>query len=233
MAALIYLYRLPQTLLPLAAAFFVLTSTACVAPLRNDPAAAELLWQKAEDEYESRNFAAAAQSLALASEADPSDLTLAVRYGELLEITNNPSGAASVYQAAVQRAPQGDSLRLELLYRLALVQFLKLADTTAGNTTLTQLPATDPRRAILTAAQSLAQGDPRTALLEINRLCEHPLAQPLAARTAYIAALAYLKLGEKDQATAALFRAINLAGKSQIAFDIETIWVQLKGPTGH
>lgn len=221
-------------LLPLAAVLFFFTLTACqIRPVKSDPDAALRLWSQAEERLDARDFAAAADSMAQAAAADPTNLQLAYRRGEILEMNADPDGAAAIYQEALQRATPADPLRLELAYQLALVQCFKLQHPGEAARYQSQLPASDPRHSILTAALAIASNNPRTALLQLNLLRNQPLAQPIAARAAYVAAVAYLRLGEKEQATAALYRAINLAGKTLIAYDIEQLWQQVKGTATH
>lgn len=214
-------------LLPLAAALLLLGLAACSAP-RPDPATAQRLWSEAEQQFEARDIPAAAALGTRAAAADPGNLQLALRLGDWREMANDPHGAAAAFRSALKHAPASDPLTSELHYRLALLQILKLKTPTEASASLVRFATADPRRGLLEAALSLAANAPRTTLQQLNALRIQPLPQAAAARASYLAALAYVQLGDTAQATAALYRAINLAGKTIVAFDVEQLWRQLK-----
>lgn len=221
-------------LLTTAATLLLFTLAACQFHTgQTNPETALQLWAQAEQFYQTRDYAAAADTMDRARSSDPDNLHLQQRYAEFLEMNADPAGAAAVYRETLQRVAPHDPLRLDLIYQMALLQALKLRQVDGSSQSLAQLPTTDPRHGVLAAAQALAGDDARGALQHLNALRSQPLEQPMAARVAYVAALAYLKLGEREQAVGALYRAINLAGKTLVAFDIEQLWRRLKDDAAH
>lgn len=214
---------------------FMLPCTGClfISP-KPDPARAELLLAQGEAKAEERDFAAAADTLADAVAANPADGSLRLRHGELLEMCDKPQQAASAYAAglAAKGLAADDPWREELAYRQALVTALKLQQPETARQLLAQIPETDVRRRDLQAVLALAGKDPRGALNILNEVRKDGLDSNMAARISYHAALAYLQLERTDLATVALYQAINHAGKSLVAWDIEQLWKGISAGSG-
>lgn len=218
----------------LGAGLILLLCAACLFPsAQPDPARAEMLRAQGEIQAEERDFTAAAVSLADAVTANPADGSLHLRLGELLEMSDKPQQAADAYAAGLASSAGTDGpWHSELAYHQALVVALKLQQPEAARRLLANFPATDVRYRDLQAVLALSENDPRGALTILNDVRKDGLDSIMAARISYHAALAYLKLERIDLATAALYQAINHAGKSLVAWDIEQLWKKLNAGSG-
>lgn len=214
---------------------FVLPCTGCLfPPPKPDPARAEMLRAQGDAQAEERDFAAAAATLADAVKFNTADGSLHLRLGELLEMSGKPQQAADAYAAglAAEGLAADNHWRGELAYRQALVAALKLQKPETARQLLTNLPETDVRYRDLQAVLTLVDKNPRGALTILNDVRKDGLDSNMAARISYHAALAYLLLERTDLATVALYQAINHAGKSLVAWDIEQLWKEINAGSG-
>lgn len=211
-----------------ASLFLVVLFSSCLKTSPVDPQLALTLTQQAEDLFRIQDYSGAATTMAAAVAADPANLPLSLRLGELYEFTDRPDKALAVYAVISMDIGTAASLRDEASYRAALLLLLKLDRPGEAGTFLDRLPAKSPRRGDGEGVRMLVSGDPRRALILFNELSQHPLEQSVGARVAYHAALCFGRLNSLPEAFAALYQAINLAGTSIIARDIERYNDELK-----
>lgn len=196
--------------------------SACL-PAKSSPEQARGFQNEAENLFDQSQIPAALAAMRKAADADPTDVRIASRLGELHEFVDQAETALNIYRKVLGRADLPGALREELTYRSALICMLKLNRREAAATLYATL-SPGPRRTDLQAVMLLADGNPRGALTLLNTVREQPLEQTLAARVALHAARAYLALGSADEALALLYQAINLAGRSSVTRDIERVW---------
>jgi tetratricopeptide (TPR) repeat protein len=193
-----------------------------------DPQRAQTLQSQAEGQFAIRDFAAAAATMTEAVAADPTNLELALRLGEFHEFLNHPDQAFAVYTKAAASDNPANPWRNEATYRAALLLMLRLDRAPDARPLLDRIPADTPRRKDGEAVLIMVNGDPRLALTLFNQISQQPLEQFVGARVAYHAALAFGRLNAIPEAYGALFQAINLAGRSIIAQDVERYRDELK-----
>jgi tetratricopeptide (TPR) repeat protein len=200
--------------------------SACL-PAKSSPEQARGFQAEGENLFDQSQIPAALVAMRKAADADPTDVQIASRLGELHEFVDEPEMALNIYRKVLGRTGLPSALHEELTYRSALICMLKLNQREAAATLYALLPP-GPRRTDLQAVMLLADGNPRSALTLLNTVREQPLEQTVAARVALHAARAYIALGSADEALALLYQAINLAGRSAVTRDIELVWSDLK-----
>lgn len=200
-----------------------------------DPAAAQAHRNRAENLIFTKDYPAAAQELALAIHANPDDGDLYLRHGEVLEALGKNREARATFEKGRKIVAPGDALREELTYRLALLLVAKLDETVTAQKLMDELPEGAVARRDVEATLALNEGRGREALRLLNEALEQKPTRERAARILYHAAQAYRLLGDNDNATGALYQAINLTSALALTADIEALWHTLKDsdPTGH
>ncbi len=198
-------------------------------PLRLDRLTAEQHLAQAETFKGKRDYASSAKSLGKALHKRPTDGSLYLQHGEMLEVSGQPERARKTYLKGLETTLDDDLSRNDLNYRLLQLLTLKLADPESAAPLLKAVAAGSAQH--LDARGCLAYGLKRyqEALQLFAQAQEHTTEQDLSARLLYHSALAYHQLGDDDNAMLALFHAINRAQSLGVSKDIEYFFNDLKG----
>ena len=194
-----------------------------------DPLSVEQHLTRAETLQAKRDYTAAADSLANAIRQRPTDASLYLRHGELLEAAQNPERAEKTYRKGLETVPVDAITRPELNYRLLQLLALKLEKPEQAAALLPTLPADSVRQIDARGCLAFGRGRHQDALRLFEQARERSTDQDLTARIFYHAALAYHRLGDDDHAMLALFNGINLALSLGVSKDIEYFFNDLKG----
>lgn len=199
-----------------------------LAPPGAGPLSPEEHLDRAAKRIRVRDYAGAAGEVEQALRQRPSDARLYLRLGDLLEAQGRDRKARKTFTRGLQTLPAGADGRIEIAYRLALLESLKLDRPEAARNLLPLLPDGSPQQQDLLGVLTLKKGLNREALILFNRILENPLDKETGARILHHAALAYQALGDDDNASKALYNAINYTENLALIQDIEMLWQKLK-----
>jgi len=199
--------------------------------LRPDRLSVEQHLAQADALQAKRDYAGAAEELAKVIRQRPTDGSLFLRRGELLEAAKAPAQAEKAYRRGLAALAAGAPERTELNYRLLQVLTLKLGTPEQAKPLLSSLPAGSIEYGDARGCLAYGEGRYREALQLFEQAEQQAQDLDLKARILYHVSLTYHRLGDDDHAMLALFNAINQAQSLGVRKDIEYFFYDLRGQT--
>lgn len=191
---------------------------------RDDPRPVESIVSRAESLVAAKAYAAAAAEYAILIAKAPTVGKYYLRRGELLERIDEDKQARKVYRAALDRIPEDDPDRIELIHRLALIDANHLYKLDEAEALLAQLPNNSIARYDLAAFLYYQANQPKPALELLNKALARVREADQKALLMYHASLVYHELGDEKNTFGSLYHAINLSEHLGLIRDIENFW---------